>query len=761
MTDKISPRPEQSFLPDPASRTRRRKRRMAIDRLAGYGMAVGGVSVIIAILLIFFYLLYEVAPLLKSAEATPVARYQAPGADDVTLAYLLDEQVEMAARYTMSGQVVFFHPENGTTHSQTHLPLPADVRIVSYARGTPHSNVLAFGLNDGKVLVVRQRFAVSYPDNRRVITPQLEYPLGEAPLPLFEDGMPVRLLAVQAAGEEGGALLAGWSGGAQVSLVRFSKEESFLEEESTLKQEQRVLPTQMDEPSFMLLDQEMRTLYLATGDGQLESYDVAEPEQATLRQQVTLLNQGQKLTALNFLSGEISLVAGDSDGGLTQWFPVRDARGTPMLTRIRAFEGLHGPVTGLIAEEQRKGFLAVDEGGTLGVFHATAQQTLLTRPLGTSPTGRLGLAPRANAVLAEERSGQLHFLRLANAHPEASWSALWGKVWYESYPAPDYVWQSSSASNDFEPKFSLVPLSYGTLKAALYALLVSMPLAILGAVYTAYFMAPALRQVVKPAVEIMGALPSVILGFLAGLWLAPALEKNLSGVFCMLLVLPAGCVAFAWAWHKLPKRWQSFVPDGWQPLLMVPVVLVLTWLSLALNHPVEEALFGGDIRNWLVNEMHVGYDQRNAIVVGLAMGFAVIPTIFSIAEDAVFGVPKHLTLGSLALGATPWQTMTRVVLLTASPGIFSAVMIGMGRAVGETMIVLMATGNTPTTDFSPFQGMRTLAANIAVEMPESALGSTHYRVLILAALVLFGFTFIFNTIAEVVRHRLRLRYSSL
>jgi phosphate transport system permease protein len=102
-----------------------------------------------------------------------------------------------------------------------------------------------------------------------------------------------------------------------------------------------------------------------------------------------------------------------------------------------------------------------------------------------------------------------------------------------------------------------------------------------------------------------------------------------------------------------------------------------------------------------------------------------------------------------------------VVLLTASPGLFSAVMMGVGRAVGETMIVLMATGNTPLMDMSIFQGMRTLSANIAVEMPESEVGSTHYRVLFLAALVLFLFTFVFNTGAELIRQRLRARYSSL
>jgi phosphate transport system permease protein len=135
--------------------------------------------------------------------------------------------------------------------------------------------------------------------------------------------------------------------------------------------------------------------------------------------------------------------------------------------------------------------------------------------------------------------------------------------------------------------------------------------------------------------------------------------------------------------------------------------------------------------------------------------------VFSIAEDAVFGVPKSLVNGSLALGASPWQTMERVILPTASPGIFSAVMIGLGRAVGETMIVLMATGNTPIMEANIFEGLRSLSANIAVEMPEAEVGSSHYRILFVSALVLFAFTLVFNTIAEVVRARLRRKYGSL
>ncbi len=253
----------------------------------------------------------------------------------------------------------------------------------------------------------------------------------------------------------------------------------------------------------------------------------------------------------------------------------------------------------------------------------------------------------------------------------------------------------------------------------------------------------------------------MILGFLAGLWLAPFIENNLPGVFALLVFMPPGVLLAAYAWHRMPERVRFLVPDGWEGALLIPAILLIGLIVFSLSPVIELWLFDGNMPGWLSNELGISFDQRNSLVVGLAMGFAVIPTIFSIAEDALFAVPKHLVQGSLALGATAWQTLTRVVILTASPGIFSAVMIGLGRAVGETMIVLMATGNTPVMDMSIFQGMRTLSANIAVEMPESEVDSTHYRVLFLAALVLFAFTFLFNTLAEIVRQRLRKKYSSL
>jgi phosphate transport system permease protein len=195
--------------------------------------------------------------------------------------------------------------------------------------------------------------------------------------------------------------------------------------------------------------------------------------------------------------------------------------------------------------------------------------------------------------------------------------------------------------------------------------------------------------------------------------------------------------------------------------ILVAVVVAGVALAYEMGPFVERTGFGGDFKAWLFENLQERYDPRNSLIIGFAMGFAVIPIIFTISEDAFSNVPAHLSAASLALGASRWQTAMRVILPTASPGVFSAIMIGFGRAVGETMIVLMATGNTPIMDWSIFNGMRTLSANIAVEIPEAPFGGTLYRVLFFAAAILFVMTFAVNTAAEIVRQRLRRKYEAI
>ena len=757
-----------------AENLRRRRWRMLKDRVAARGVALGGLSVILAIVLIFFYLLLVVLPLFTPANMERVADYFQPGSKSggadaaqsgsPSLFLAMEEQTEIGFRVTRDAHAIFFDTHNGKLVNDLPLELPEGAEVTSFGVGDPAPARFVLGLSNGSALIARHIYKVSYPNDKRLITPGLEYPLGKEAVDIDEDGGALTHIAFQD-GEAEATVVAQTTDG-RLLLTHFTKEESFTDDAPELEREQVAISladqsATQAEIKQLLLDREQRNLYIVYVDGSFVHLDVSNKSEPRQVQQLHLVDAGLQITSVQFLTGDLSLLVGDSSGRVVQWFSVGDERGNKTLKPIREFTEEKLAIRSLATEYSRKGFVAADEGGQLAIYHSTAHRLLLKQQVSNVAIHTVAIAPRANAILAEDAKGQMSFWRVENEHPEISWSSLWGKVWYESYDKPVYAWQSSSSSDDFEPKLSLTPLVYGTIKAAFYAMLLAIPLAIFGAIYTAYFMAPRMRQIVKPSIETMEALPTVILGFLAGLWLAPMLEENLPGIFSMLLIVPLGVLLFAFAWQKLPGTVRHRIPEGWDAALLVPVVLVLGAVSFGLSEPLEAALFGGNMQGWLSNELGISFDQRNALVVGLAMGFAVIPTIFSITEDAVFSVPKHLSYGSLALGATPWQTLVRVVILTASPGIFSAVMIGMGRAVGETMIVLMATGNTPLMDFSIFQGMRTLSANIAVEMPEAEVDSTHYRVLFLAALVLFSFTFVFNTLAEIVRQRLRAKYSSL
>ncbi|MGZ8137121.1 MAG: ABC transporter permease subunit [Methylococcaceae bacterium] len=749
-----------------ASRSIHERWRLIKDTLAGYGVVAGGLAVIFAVVVIFFYLLYVVFPLFISAEAEPVSQYDLPEAAlGKTILLEIEEQNEVATRFTDSGQVVFFEAATGKTILTKAIDIPVNTHITSFAQGSPvNEGIVIYGLSDGRAVVVKHQYKVTYPNNVRVITPSLKYPLGEQPLVLDDSGAALDKIAVKFS-EDATTIVAKAAdtpqGTSKIRLTSLEKEQSLFADEAALTRTDAFLDMPTAGITDILIDDEGRNLYLFTSDGRLSFFDINDKTAPVLMQAQNVVESGQKITSISFLNGDLSLMVGDSSGLVSQWSMVKNALNRPAIQKIRAFKVSDKAVILIHSEQRRKGFMTIDAESKLGIYHSTAERELIKKQVSDSLPSIAALSPRANAFLAQSENGKMHWWHLENEHPEVSLSSLWQRVWYESYPKPDYIWQSSSANNDFEPKYSLTPLVFGTMKAAFYAMLIAMPLALMGAIYTAYFMAPQMRQYVKPAIELMGALPTVILGFLAGLWLAPFIEEHLSGLFALLMIVPLAVMMFAFAWQYLPKKLQQKIPDGWDAALLIPVIIFSGWLAFTISVPLETLLFHGTLRDWFKSELGIGYDQRNALVVGIAMGFAVIPTIFSIAEDAIFSVPKHLTVGSLALGATPWQTMTKVVLLTASPGIFSAVMIGFGRAVGETMIVLMATGNTPVMDVSVFQGLRTLAANIAVEMPESEVDSTHYRVLFLAALVLFMFTFIFNTLAEIIRQRLRERYSSL
>ncbi|MDO6746847.1 ABC transporter permease subunit [Gilvimarinus sp. 1_MG-2023] len=729
------------------------------DSISKWGITTAGLAVVGALGLIFFYLFSEVFPLMKDADVNVIESYpvsQVSSADNRHM--VLERYEQIGASLTSAGSVEFFAADQGKTMSRTQLPLPAGAKVTSVGTSTPNERLAAYGLSSGEMLVTRIDYSLSYPNDQRKITPEVVFPLGEAPIALDPQGQSLRAVAVQATGR--GHVLAGITADNRIQLGVYTSRTNMITGKVSTSGKVYTLPRLPNgaQAQIIQVDKTARHLLVADDSAQVHLFSVEKPAVATLTGSVAT-ERGQ-ITAMEFLVGTGSVVIGTEEGSVSQWLLVRNPNNIYHLLPTRDFDSLPGAITTIAPEYTRRGFLVGDSEGYLGIYHGTAARTLLVEQVADAPIEQLAISPINGKMLILDQAGLVQVTELWNEHPEISFSSLWQKVWYEGRSEPEYVWQASSGGDEFEPKMSLVPLSIGTLKAALFAMLFAIPLGIMGALYTAYFMTPKMRGLVKPTIEIMEALPTVILGFLAGLWLAPFLENHLPAVFSVLILMPLMMVMVGYGWSHLPQSIRHRVSDGWEAAILIVPILLTGWFCVAISPHIEVWFFDGSMRQWFTNN-GINYDQRNALVVGIAMGFAVIPTIFSIAEDAVFNVPRHLTQGSLALGATRWQTVIGVVLPTASPGIFSAVMMGFGRAVGETMIVLMATGNSPVVNFNIFEGMRTLSANVAVELPETAVDSTHFRVLFLASLVLLALTFVVNTCAEIIRQRLRKRYSNL
>ena len=717
----------------------RDRKRLIKDRLVRLAVSTGGVGVLAALVLIFVYLAMMVLPLFADAHLTPdVAEKNINSSQAVALG--IDDYGEHAYVISQRGQIAFWQLNSESSAPEKRVVLGSDFQL--FARSVASSGWFGFATEQGDVTLFRPQMNSTLQGQQRVFSPRVEqYPETLS----FDSNASLTKFSF--------ALNQGWiiAGAFSDNSVQITWKDDIGSKRSY----------QFNQP-FQHLDQLLltpdgKTLYLRSGSELVIAKKTADS--FTVREIVDLSLGQEKhaVTDIKLLSGAYSLLVSHKDGLVSQWFDVLND-GVRSFTHIREFK-LASELQFLLPETYRKGFYSFYINGTVQSHYTTSEKLVMfNRAYDKAPS--LAAMSNNEKYLIALAGDKLTLAKVDNPFPEVSLSSLWQKVWYESYPEPEYVWQTTSGNDQFEAKFSLVPIAFGTLKAAAFAMLFAVPIAVFGAIYTAYFMTASMRRVVKPSIELMEALPTVIIGFLAGLWFAPIVERHLASVIALMLFLPISTIVVGAIWHKLPKAWVGRFPNGWHAVILMPVIALLAVGILSQSGNIEQWFFAGDVRVFLA-EQGIDFDQRNALVVGFAMGFAVIPTIFTIAEDAIFSVPKHLSDGSLALGATPWQTLIHVVLLTASPGIFSAIMMGLGRAVGETMIVLMATGNTPIMDWNILEGMRTLSATIAVEMPESEVGSSHYRILFLAALILLVFTFAVNSVAEWVRQRLREKYRAL
>ncbi len=255
-----------------------------------------------------------------------------------------------------------------------------------------------------------------------------------------------------------------------------------------------------------------------------------------------------------------------------------------------------------------------------------------------------------------------------------SWRYLLRPNKWDDHKTAEYVWEPVAQT----PKFNITPLVVGSLKTTLVALLFSVPISLAAAIYVSQLAPARLREVLKPSIELLSGIPSVVLGFFCLIVLASILQKAL------------------------------------------------------------------------------GYQSRlNAFVAGIGLGLAVIPVVFSISEDALTSVPRSYLQAALALGSSRWQAAWYVTLPAALPGIFAAIILGFGRAIGETMIVLMASGSARIMSWSIFDSTKSITNAIAAELGEAVAGGDHYRILFLIGALLFIVTFVSNLAGELIMHRLK------
>lgn len=844
------------------------------DALARYSITIGGTLVILAVFTIMLFLLWVCWPLLDGGRVDGTRKFALGPASAPFLESQMDEHQTIAVDLQPDGVIKAFHVGTGTPIEVPTFDLGGQV-ATAFA-STLRGDDILFGFQDGTIRTGKLNLTAQ-------ITPAEQAPVDlrklderdstdgrqvfsripgqfrrttvdialDAPVQIADAGVAILKADYRFGGTAERPLrtFVTLDAMGKLRLTQAYTEINMMTGEGTTQLTNAEIPLTAvaADVAKILLNTPGDRVLVVMRDGKIYRYNTRNFAKPELAETAQVEPAGVQVTAITYMNAENSIIVGGSDGSISIWFGVdRKSKETTdgiVLTKVHGdFEKQPAAITDIRVSQRTRMFTTADAKGNVWVRHGTTERTLLELP-GT-PDGN-GLqatmfAPKDDGVLAVGKNGEALLWKINIPHPETTLQSIFGKVWYEGYSEPTFVWQSTAGTDAVEPKLSLIPLIFGTFKAAIYSLMLAIPIALLAAIYTSEFVPPRTRAVVKPVMELMATLPSVVIGFVAALVLSPIVENWIAAIVIAFGVIPLVLITMSFLWQLLPQPVANLLDGAPKLFAYLLAILAAVWLSRQAGPIVETAFFGGDFKKWTTGEgsaqpflflvlipasfvlvliatrpiynaayrlnlrdmprilaasrelfgwfiiaalslglawalsmllQEVGYDarggivdtyvQRNALVVAFAIAFAEIPIIYTISEDALNAVPSYLRSGSLACGASKWQTTSWIVLPTAASGIFSAIMIGLGRAVGETMIVVMATGNTPILDVNIFNGLRTLSANINVELPEAVRDSTLYRTLFLCALVLFVMTFVINTVAELVRQRYRKRAAQL
>lgn len=860
-------KPDSSF----SGRTRERKTKPKVlraNKIAAAVITVGGISTVLAVTLVCVFLFYVAIPVFFPSKITGPELYEKEtrlGDGDLPLQRLeVNEYQTMSVSVTRRGELIVSHLRDGQILLRKPLfgdRIANDVRFVNdtfvggFDDGTIQTGKLTFSTEyvepsevPNEVKAALSGGSTAFRDGVMELTTEKQYRLQTVAIEVnapavLEEGASIERVDISLKLDS--PVIAAVSSTRTLHLKEISSRYNMMTGKTIIELFGGSMQLDTDEkdlPEYVRLAGLGDNVFLGWPDGRLIRVDTRRGDNMSVMEEVQLLSDGKgEVTLVEFLVGKTSLVIGDDQGNISVWFRIKpegaETVDGALLVRAHDLDPLPGRVSAFAASRLSRQIAVADDRGNLNLYYVTNSRTLGQLKEATLAGNVYGLAlsPKNDGLFAWGPEGYYKW-ELDIPHPEINLQQVFGKIWYEGYNGPEHVWQSSSGTDDFEAKFGLMPLIFGTIKATIYSLLIGVPLAIMAALYTSEIMQPKLRAKVKPTIEMMASLPSVVLGFLAALVIAPAVEDKVPALLASFVVMPFSLLLGAHLWQLLSHKWAAKLNK-----FRIPGMLLALWVGLILSGWAgawsEQFFFLGDIKLWLSTREGRGtggwmillmplsgifvmyanarwltpvlkrryaaatrmtytlvdmgrflastlgafllawmlsallsaigldprgsyidtYVQRNALIVGFIMGFAIIPIIYTLCEDALGAVPETLRAASLGAGATPWQTAVRIIIPTAASGFFSAVMIGFGRAVGETMIVLMAAGNTAVMEWNMFNGFRTLSANIAVELPEAVKDDTHYRMLYLAALSLFIMTFVLNSLAETVRQRFRKR----
>lgn len=846
-------------------RVRHRKTRASVfiaDRLAQLLITAGGIATIVAICAVAVFLVVVSLPLFLSPTLVPEPPKNVPVTSPPWFV-LTDQDQRLVAVVDQSGTCRLFELETGKLLSESAFPGDVKPTAFAVAKG---SDQIVVGLADGRIRLGTIQFKDTFPpeDDSTSSLKVGDYQVTDQGIAVRIDDDQVRrtelsilwkdplatnrtepITGIDLVQTSGGSILATSEKSGEVFVHWITKKKDLLTGKESFKLTSASVDTIGERPwgrevaGLTFLGNGSQLLVISrTGPIYRFSVQKAGTPLFVAKEEV---NATSPVSSTTIMLGRNTILLGHTSGELDGEFLVRQngsgrSNNEQSLVLAKHLHSASGsPIVALTSSNRSRLAAALFESGEISVYEVTTGAELVSANL-RIPTANASMAfsPRDDGIIIATPAAIEHLVLRAE-HPEATLEALFTPIWYEGYQGPEYVWQSDT-SGGAEPKFGMMPLIFGTIKATVYSMLFGVPLAILAAIYTSEFLHPRVKARIKPTIELMAGLPSVVLGFIGAMVLAPWVAGNLPQVLTTFVTIPILFMLTGHLWQLLPTSF-TLRAQRFRFLIALVVLPIAVWAGFAIGPMLEDLLLDGDIMLWLDGQTGSGlsgwvfillpvaivltiwlensavdpwlrprmsamtreraalvalvrfiaslftvvafawvgallldgmgwdprgnvvgtYVQRNSLIVGFVMGFAIIPIIYTLADDALSTVPEHLRSASLGAGATPWQTTTWIVVPTAMSGLFSAVIVGLGRAVGETMIVLMAAGSTPIMEWNIFNGFRTLSANIAIELPEAAQGTTHYRTLFFAAVVLLAFTSVLNTIAELVRIRFRRR----